>query len=272
MHSGSVQQGRDSGLVMSKLGRKSAQRKLALAASATLVAAALPSSVFAVGALADGNLAESTQFIFTPAAADPEIAELVARSGANQAQMLRFTPAGDAAPGPERSVTATVRVDQQTAQALSGSSSVASSNAAAGLRIAPMRYNLGIARGYGNFAPTTASAPARLTTPSAPVLSRNLSEAALPEISSYAPRRASGEDDSRFAARVALEEGRSATARDAQNPVSDQMLDVGGSFRLTNNIDLTAGVRVEQDRDIVPLPDVDQQDSQAVYIGTQFRF
>lgn len=217
-------------------------------------------------------MAEAAQFVFTPAAADPEIAELVARSGAGQAQMLRFTPAGATAPGPERSVTAAVRVDQQTAQALSGSNGAASSNAAAGLRLAPLRYNLGIARGYADFAPTSARAPARLTAPEAPVLSRRLSEADLPELSSYAPRRAGETDESRFAARVALEEGRSATAREAQNSVSDQLLDVGGSFRLTNNIDLTAGVRVEQDRDIVPLPDVDQQDSQAVYIGTQFRF
>jgi hypothetical protein len=47
---------------------------------------------------------------------------------------------------------------------------------------------------------------------------------------------------------------------------------VAGSYSLTRNLDITAGVRIEQDRDLIPVPDLDQQDSQAVYIGTQFRF
>lgn len=257
---------------MARKAGQTAKRKLALAASATLVAAALPSSVFAIGALAEDSSATLSQFIFTPAAADPDVAELVARTGTGRSQMTRFTPAGVTAPGPERSVTASVRVDQRTAQALSGSTSIASGTApSAGLRIAPIRYNLGIARGYANFVPAPASTAQRSTT-AAPVLSRSLSEADMPELSSYAPRSAGADEESRFAARVELEENRPATSREAQNSVSDQMLDVGGSFRLTNNLDITAGVRVEQDRDIVPLPDVDQQDSQAVYIGTQFRF
>ena len=50
------------------------------------------------------------------------------------------------------------------------------------------------------------------------------------------------------------------------------MVDVGGSFRLTRNLDVTAGVRYQQERDLRALPELDKQDSQAVYIGTQFRF
>lgn len=251
-----------------------AKRKLALAASATLLAAALPSSVFAIGALSNVSAETVGNFVFTPAAADPDVAELVARSGVGQSEMIRFTPAGASTANSDRSVTASVRVDQQTAQALSGANAGAggSNGSAAALRIAPSRYNLGIARGYASFVPAPASAIERVTPAAAPVLSRSLSDADLPELSAYAPRTSSRDGDSRFAARVELEEARSATEREAQNSVSDQMLDVGGSFRLTNNLDITAGVRVEQDRDIVPLPDVDQQDSQAVYVGTQIRF
>ena len=48
--------------------------------------------------------------------------------------------------------------------------------------------------------------------------------------------------------------------------------DVGGAYRVTRNLDVTAGVRYSQDRErLKPLTD-GKQDSQAVYVGTQFRF
>ena len=49
-------------------------------------------------------------------------------------------------------------------------------------------------------------------------------------------------------------------------------LDVGGSYRLTRNIDVTAGVRYKSQRErLEPLKD-NRRDSQAVYLGTAFRF
>ena len=49
-------------------------------------------------------------------------------------------------------------------------------------------------------------------------------------------------------------------------------VDVTGSYRLSRNVDLTAGVRLRRENDrLAPLTD-QQQDSQAVYVGTQFRF
>ena len=51
-----------------------------------------------------------------------------------------------------------------------------------------------------------------------------------------------------------------------------QTVGVGGSFRLSPNLNVTAGVRYQSERDrLVPLTD-GSQDSQAVYVGTQFRF
>jgi hypothetical protein len=81
-------------------------------------------------------------------------------------------------------------------------------------------------------------------------------------------------DESRFAARVAVEEeaktGASPRSIDSR---SDQAVDVAGSYRLTRNLDVTAGVRYSQERDrLAPLAESAQQDSQAVYVGTQFRF
>jgi hypothetical protein len=144
---------------------------------------------------------------------------------------------------------------------------------ASGLRLAPTRYNLGLARGYGSFANTSlAAAPRAAGTRAAPALSRSLSEANIPDLAAFEPRTGTAEEESRFVARVELDQSQTVAARDARESVGDQMLDVGGSYSLTRNLDITAGVRYEQDRDIVPLPDVDQQDSQAVYVGTQFRF
>ena len=53
---------------------------------------------------------------------------------------------------------------------------------------------------------------------------------------------------------------------------SDDLVDVGGSYRVAKNLDLTAGVRYSQERErLLPLTD-GKQDNQAVYLGTQFHF
>jgi hypothetical protein len=49
-------------------------------------------------------------------------------------------------------------------------------------------------------------------------------------------------------------------------------LDVGGSYRLTRNLDLTAGVRYRSDRERLLRAKDERRDSQAVYVGTAFRF
>ena len=50
-------------------------------------------------------------------------------------------------------------------------------------------------------------------------------------------------------------------------------LDVGGAFSIARNIDLTGGVRyrIAEDR-IAPIARDERRDSQAVYVGTAFRF
>jgi len=255
---------------MSKM-RTGLAGKAALGASAALLAVALPTAGFAFGSLsgADDNAPEAF-LAFTPADADPRLAEFIERRSGD-ARMLRFTPAGAADSTVARSVTVAVRVDQQTADALAASSGIGaqrgSDGTAIGLRVTPTRYNLGLARGYSSFA----QAPAR--TIAAPELSANLSNARIPDLAQFAPRSTRRDEPSRFAARIELEED--ATADDVAvsgETLTDQMLDVAGSYSLTRNLDITAGVRIEQDRDLIPVPDLDQQDSQAVYIGTQFRF
>ncbi len=252
--------------------------RLALGAGALALAAAAPSAVLATGLLGTGLLsadslsddsARGAFSTFTPASADPRMAELLAQSRGSQTQMMRFTPAGATATRTNRSVTVAVRVDQEVAQAISGRSGIERDSeekaAASTLRIAATRYNLGVARGYSSFSQPVGGRP---------TLSADLSDITIPDLSEFKPSEGVQRDPSRFAARIALDENRPAltTGGEAIERSGDQLLDVGGSYRLTRNLDVTAGVRYRQDRDLSPLPELEQQDSQAVYIGTQFRF
>lgn len=252
-------------MIMAMAGK---MKKAALGAACLAVAVGVPSSVLAF------NLAENQQnsllrdgiSAFTPASADPRIARMVAERRGGDARMMRFTPAANGSVRPNRAVTVAVRIDPQAAKALSARNALESSrdrnSGSGGLRIAPTRYNLGLARGYASFA----QAPA-------PALSSKLSGAEIPDLADFVPSAGAQKQPSRFAARIELEEEyKPAPASESAERLGDQMLDVAGSYRLTRNLDVTAGVRYQQDRDILPLPQMDQQDSQAVYIGTQFRF
>ena len=244
--------------------------KLALGVGGVLLAAALPSSVVAIGLIKnDATYSEMGRSVsFTPASADPGIARIVAERSGGNIPLMRFTPANSNSDGSGRSVTVAVRVDQRVAQVLSGRTSVESGRDAApadgGLRLASSRYNLGLSRGYRSFAQSPASTSN---------LAANLAGADVPDLAEFQPRPGAAEKPSRFAARIELEqEAPAAQSAEAVDRLGDQLLDVGGSYSLTRNLNVTAGVRYQQDRDLRPLPDVRQQDSQAVYIGTQFRF
>lgn len=238
-------------------------------AAGALVLAGVPTAGLALGALDNGvSLTANGNFAaLTPAKVDPALARFIAERSSGASRPMRFTPAGVAV-RPGRSVTVAVRVDTEAARAISVRSAMAAAREqVAGdspLRIAPMRYNLGISRGYQNFAkvvPTQA-------------ISRSLSEAGIPDLADFRPSPGARPDESRFAARIAVEEEtRTGAAPRTIDSRGDQAVDVAGSYRLTRNLDVTAGVRYSQERDrLAPLADPAKQDSQAVYIGTQFRF
>jgi hypothetical protein len=256
-------------------GAPRARRAAAWLAGAALVAA-VPGAGYAVGLLDEGatRAAVSRFAAFTPAAGDPRVAEIVAQRGGDPSRFVRFTPAGTSDRG-SRNVTVAVRVDQEVARAISVRSAIEIAGedrvaAVAGPRIAPTRYNLGLARGYQSFARPAPVAAAPAT---------QLNDADIPDLAAFVPSAGVREKPSRFAAKVELEEGAGGAAETPQlvrrsgQPIADQSLDVAGSYRLTRNLDVTAGVRYSQERDrLAPLPDVEEQDSRAIYIGTQFRF
>jgi hypothetical protein len=233
-------------------------------AAAALVFAGVPTASFAIDALGSSEERPGLSgFAFTPASVDPKLARFVAERATGSKKLMRFTPAGVAERG-TRSVTVAVRVDEGSAKAISVRSAIAAAREQMALgsvvRLAPVRYNLGLSRGYQSFA-------------QASELSKKLSDAAIPDLSSYQPSAGVKDEPSRFGARIALEqEDKTGSAPRTHDALGDQTLDVAGSYRLTRNLDVTAGVRYSQERDrIAPLADP-ELDSQAVYVGTQFRF
>jgi hypothetical protein len=233
-------------------------------AAVALVLAGVPTAGFALDALDNSGLnLASSDFPFTPASVDPELARFAAERSTGGARMMRFTPAGVAERG-KRSMTVAVRVGGEAAQAIQVRSAIATAqdqmSAAGGVRIVSARYNLGLARGYQSFVQPT-------------VLSKKLSDAAIPDLSSFKPAPLQPEQ-SRLVSRVALahEEKPGVTPR-TREALGEQSLDVATSYRLTRNLDVSAGVRYSQDRDrIAPAAQPAPQDSQAFYVGTQFRF
>lgn len=212
---------------------------------------------------------------FTPASVDPKlVSEITAQIQGRtpgHGRLFRFTPAG-MDNRPDRAVTVAVRVSEIGTQNLVVRSSLSAGASAPGVapvRIAPMVYNLGLARGYQSFAaaPGISRETARfdiqrLEMPDLRAIGRKDSFAA----SSPAP-------SSRLAPRIELDTrdhvGHAPRTYEGQN---DYQVDLGGSYRLTRNLDVTAGVRYSPERDrLRPLTD-GKKDSQAVYVGTQFRF
>ncbi|MFN4114261.1 MAG: hypothetical protein ACK4GD_10005 [Sphingomonadaceae bacterium] len=206
---------------------------------------------------------------FTPAKADPELARRVQDRIAARSQAIRFTPAGTIADG-QSTVTVAVRVDGDTARAISVRSALAGVQGEAGTRsvvLSGTRYNLGIARGYQSFAkPQSASVSQGLR-------DMGVRDMAMPDLAQFKPSEGAADKPSRFQPRIALEtEETKGRARGTLEGLGDQSLDVGGAYRVTRNLNVTAGVRLSQERDrLAPLSD-GLEDDKAVYVGTQFRF
>lgn len=177
--------------------------------------------------------------------------------------LFLFTPAGT--PNrPNRSVTVAVRVDPLTVQAISVHGRRIVENTEAGpttLSIAPTAFSLGVSRGYRTFAPGTAQPLAEVK------------KVDMPDLSAYRAPGTGGAAAARFSPRIVIDEKQAAgrAPRTFAGDTEDRV-DVGGSYRLTRNINVTAGVRYSQERErLRPLTD-GNSDSQAVYVGTQFRF
>ncbi|MCJ8159606.1 porin [Sphingomonas sp. LaA6.9] len=191
---------------------------------------------------------------FTPAAADPRLAAILAKSELASTG-FRFTPTSDSAKN--RQVTVAVRARssaQGQSTALRGDTPTITS-----LGIEPSVYNLGASIGWKRFA--LSGDVARIDTGLAPGSRQTVSAGA-----SYNAPRWSGR------VQVGADRGIGHQPR-LIVPEAAYSLDVGGSYKLTRNLDVTAGVRYRlEDTDRLGTIDDNRRDSQAVYVGTAFRF
>lgn len=189
---------------------------------------------------------------FTPAAGDPRLAASFARAGVS-ASGFRFTPTF--AIGKARAITVAVR--SQTNQRPVENDRLPT-GAAATLGIAPVAYSLGAGVGWKRFA--LSGDIARVDNGLLPG-SRQSYDVGV----SY--------NANKWSTRVQLAAdrpiGNLPRSITGGNSVS---LDVASSYRLTRNLDVTAGVRVKRERDRLEGLTDSRRDSQAVYVGTAFRF
>ena len=195
---------------------------------------------------------------FTPAVSDPRLGALLARrQGSNASGGFSFTPSSALNERANRGLRVAVRARANTP--VIASSAVGPSSSSAVTAITPSSYNLGVSVGWRRFAISGDVAQ------NDSGLISGVRESARVGIS-YQPTR-------RLTGRVAVGAER---ADGAQRIVAEDeaySLDVGGAYRIARNIDVTAGARYRISRDrLDPMSRDDRRDSQAVYIGTAFRF
>jgi hypothetical protein len=193
---------------------------------------------------------------FTPAAADPRLAAVLAHTGLTETG-FRFTPSESRKGTISKHVTLAVRA--RAARPVDSVEHAAALPETVGL--APIAYNLGVAVGWKRFAVSGEVAHFDLANIAG---GRDSVDVGV----SFAGKRVSGR----------LKAGAERPLRNAPRmpgDTSSYSIDVGGAYSLTRNLDVTAGVRYKS-QELDRLPSLTQTDerrnSQSVYIGTAFRF
>jgi hypothetical protein len=191
---------------------------------------------------------------FTPANADPKLAAALAGKGLSLTD-FKFTPA----PAKGRPSQVRVAIRARANAPAQAAVAQASAPASAVTALTPTTYNLGVAVGWRRFA---VSGDVAKLKDADPALGGR--ETAVVGVS-YSL--------SRFTGRVAVGadkvDGRPLPALRRGDTYS---LDVGGSYSLSRRVALTGGVRYNIERDRLAALQDDRRDSQAVYVGTAFKF
>jgi len=190
---------------------------------------------------------------FTPANADPRLAAAFAGRNSSLSD-FKFTPA--AAKGRPSQVRVAIRARADTPAVRPADGGTLTSVSA----LTPASYNLGVAVGWRRFA---VAGDVTKSKDGIPALGGR--ESAALGVSYSLNRRLTG----RVVAGAERGDGRALTALRKSDNYS---LDVGGAYSLTRNIALTGGVRYRIDRDKMTALKDDRRDSQAVYVGTAFKF
>jgi len=230
--------------------RKEAKLLAALAAGCLVLSPALAASASKRPAAV--SLSFDPISSFTPANADPKLAAALAGRGLSLHD-FKFTPA------PAKGRPSQVRVAIRARATSPAPTRVADAAAPASVALAPTTYNLGVAVGWRRFA--VAGDVAKVKDADSALGGR---ESAVVGVS-YSLKK--------FTGRVAV-----GAERTADHPLAalrkgdNGWVDLGGSYSLSRRIALTGGVRYSIERDRMSAVQDERRDSQAVYIGTAFKF
>jgi len=192
---------------------------------------------------------------FTPANADPKLAAALAGKGLALTD-FKFTPA----PAKGRPSQVRVAIRARAAAPVQTRIAEAALPAAAVSALTPTGYNLGVAVGWRRFAVAGDVAKAKSAD-----LAAGGRESAILGVS-YSL-------NNKLSTRVAV-----GAERQTGNPVAalrrgdNVSVDAGASYSLSRRLALTGGVRYNVERDRASAIRDDRRDSQAVYVGTAFKF
>ena len=230
-------------------GSKTAKLVTAIAAAGLVLSPALATSSPAPAKKRPSAIAVSFDPIssFTPANGDPRLAAAFANKPLSLTD-FKFTPA--AAKGRPSQLRVAIRARVGTQAPANATPALAA--------LTPASYKLGVAVGWKQFA--VSGDVSKVTSPDPALGGRETAVVGV----SYSLKRFTG----RVAVGADRAEGRPLAALRRGDNYS---LDVGGSYSLSRRIALTGGVRYEIDKQQSALKD-DRRDSQAVYIGTAFKF
>ena len=189
---------------------------------------------------------------FTPASADPRLAAAFAGRGA-ATESFKFTPA--AAKGRPSQIRVAVR-----ARGLAPAPGRTVDVAAAPITnaLTPASFSLGASVGWKRFA--LAGDVAKVSSPDPALGDRKSAVVGV----SYSLKK--------FTGRVALGSERSDGRIAALSQPDNVSVDVGAAYSLSRRVAVTGGVRYRVDQDRVATLSDQRRDSQAVYVGTAFKF
>jgi len=201
------------------------------------------------------SLSFDTLSSFTPANADPKLAAELAGKSLSLTD-FKFTPAPAKGRPSQVRVAIRARVNSPVQAAVAQASAPSATDNA----LTPSSYNLGVAVGWKRFA--ISGEIAKVKSADSAFGGRETAVVGV----SYSL-------NSRLSTRVAV-----GADRATGNPVpglrqgNSVSLDVGSSYSLSRHIAVTGGVRYNIERDRLAALQDDRRDSQAVYIGTAFKF
>ena len=187
---------------------------------------------------------------FTPGGADPKLAASVGNRGLSLTD-FKFTPAAAKSRPSQIRVAIRARPDSVRSRVVdAGSASPVTA-------LTPASYNLGAAVGWRRFA---ISGDVAKTESRSPAIGNK--ESAVVGVS-YSLKR--------FTGRVAV-----GAERDERLPAlrerENYSVDLGGAYNISRRIAVTGGVRYNVERDRNAVVADNRRDSQAVYVGTAFKF